>query len=71
MGSGPIELCVKAGQKIAICTCGKSEDGRCNGSHVGTDKLPVIYDAQKDETLYVCGCTNTCGKPFCDGSHSK
>ncbi|MBU6468759.1 MAG: CDGSH iron-sulfur domain-containing protein [Betaproteobacteria bacterium] len=65
----PYAINVEAGKEYWLCTCGKSGTGLCNGSHKVTDRTPHHYIAEKDETLYICGCGQTFDSPFCDGTH--
>jgi CDGSH-type Zn-finger protein len=61
-----------AGRKYAWCACGRSRaQPFCDGSHKGTGLEPVIFTAEKVETVYFCGCKQTGDKPFCDGTHSS
>ncbi len=30
---------------------------------------PVVFTAEKSETVYLCGCKHTAKSPFCDGTH--
>jgi CDGSH-type Zn-finger protein len=66
----PYAIEVKKGQEYWFCVCGKSGTGLCNGSHKGSEKSPARYVAEKDETVYICGCTHTKNSPFCDGTHN-
>ncbi|MEE3183564.1 MAG: CDGSH iron-sulfur domain-containing protein [Pseudomonadota bacterium] len=29
------------------------------------------YQADKDQTLYFCGCKRSAGAPLCDGTHNS
>jgi CDGSH-type Zn-finger protein/mannose-6-phosphate isomerase-like protein (cupin superfamily) len=63
---------VKAGKRYLWCSCGRSQQQPfCDGSHVGTSFLPVVYSAQRDEDVIFCGCKHTGTAPFCDGTHSN
>ena len=66
----PLALDVESGKQYAWCSCGRSKNQPlCDGSHVGTDHLPVIFKADESKTVYLCGCKKTGHKPFCDGTH--
>ncbi len=65
----PYAIEVKKDQEYWLCTCGKSGTGLCSGAHQGSDKTPSQFVATKDETIYVCGCTQSKNSPFCDGAH--
>ena len=68
----PYEANVVAGKNYAWCACGLSSNQPfCDGSHTATDLMPVVFKAQKDETVWLCGCKQTAGKPFCDGTHNS
>jgi class 3 adenylate cyclase/nitrite reductase/ring-hydroxylating ferredoxin subunit/CDGSH-type Zn-finger protein len=61
---------VKKDKDYFWCSCGKSKKQPfCDGSHVGTDFIPLKYSAEKNETKFFCTCKKTKNKPFCDGSH--
>lgn len=63
---------VKAGKRYLWCSCGRSKSQPfCDGSHAGTDFLPVLFKAERDEDVIFCGCKQTGSRPFCDGAHSN
>jgi len=63
---------VKAGKRYLWCSCGRSaKQPFCDGSHKGTEFLPVPFVAEKDEDVIFCGCKHTSDRPFCDGTHSN
>ncbi|HIG61187.1 MAG TPA: CDGSH iron-sulfur domain-containing protein [Gammaproteobacteria bacterium] len=67
----PFPLEVEAGKTYFWCACGKSANQPlCDGSHQGSDFLPMKYEAKQSTKLYFCGCKQTQGAPLCDGSHS-
>jgi len=62
----------KAGQRYLWCSCGRSATQPfCDGSHAGTEFLPVLFKAKADEDVIFCGCKHTGTGPFCDGAHSN
>jgi len=66
----PVE--VEAGKKYFWCACGRSENQPfCDGSHKGTDIVPLKWECDKDGKKFFCGCKMTDGEPFCDGTHNK
>ena len=61
---------VEAGETYFWCACGKSENQPfCDGSHKGSDFVPVKYQAEESKKVYFCGCKTTGSQPLCDGSH--
>ncbi|MDX9859492.1 MAG: CDGSH iron-sulfur domain-containing protein [Rhodospirillales bacterium] len=68
----PYAVAVEAGKKYAWCRCGRSATQPfCDGAHKGTGLTPVVFTAERSETVYLCGCKQTEDAPFCDGTHSK
>ena len=67
----PFPVTVEADKKYFWCACSKSaKQPFCDGSHEGTDILPLSYKAQENKTLYFCGCKHTANAPLCDGAHN-
>ena len=67
----PLPVDVEEGRKYFWCSCGKSDrQPFCDGSHQGTEFLPLTYIAETTRTLYFCACKHTRGAPLCDGSHN-
>ncbi|HEX3913748.1 MAG TPA: CDGSH iron-sulfur domain-containing protein [Steroidobacteraceae bacterium] len=63
---------VKAGKRYMWCACGRSQSQPfCDGSHAGTEFLPIAFRAERDEDVIFCGCKQTGTGPFCDGAHSN
>ena len=68
----PLPVDVEEGRKYFWCSCGKSDrQPFCDGSHQGTEFLPLTYVAETTQTLYFCACKHTRGAPLCDGSHNS
>ena len=68
----PYEVKIKAGKSYAWCACGRSNrQPYCDGTHSGSDFSPVVWKAEKDETVWLCGCKRTATKPHCDGTHGR
>ncbi|MBJ6371336.1 CDGSH iron-sulfur domain-containing protein [Sedimentitalea arenosa] len=66
----PVE--VTAGKSYFWCACGRSaRQPFCDGSHKGTDFVPVKFTADSDRKVFFCGCKHTDNSPLCDGTHSR
>ncbi|MEI6696406.1 MAG: CDGSH iron-sulfur domain-containing protein [Bacteroidota bacterium] len=69
---GPFAVELEAGKEYHWCACGNSKNQPyCDGSHQGTEFVPIGFTAEKSETAYLCGCKHTKNQPYCDGSHTK
>jgi CDGSH-type Zn-finger protein len=67
----PYEVPVEAGRKYAWCACGRSAtQPYCDGSHKETGFKPVVFTAERSETIFLCGCKRTGQRPLCDGTHA-
>ena len=68
----PLPMDVEAGKTYWWCTCGKSaKQPFCDGSHKGSEFVPMKYDANKTGKVWFCGCKHTAKAPMCDGSHKN
>lgn len=68
----PIEVQVKANQTYYWCRCGKSaKQPFCDGSHKGTEFVPLEFTAQETKSVWLCVCKKTGNAPFCDGTHKS
>ena len=68
----PLPVEVQIGSNYFWCSCGKSnKQPFCDGSHKGSDYVPMKFTAEKSEVVYFCGCKKTGNSPLCDGSHQK
>jgi CDGSH-type Zn-finger protein len=67
----PYAVDVEAGKTYFWCACGRSANQPfCDGSHQGTELLPMKHTAESSKTLYFCGCKKTAKAPLCDGTHN-
>lgn len=63
---------VEAGESYWWCACGKSQSQPfCDGSHKGSEFVPIEHKAEKTGTVYFCGCKNSANGALCDGSYLK
>lgn len=68
---GPYYEDVKAGQTVAYCACGFSENPpHCDGSHSQFGLSPMIEKFNENKKVAFCGCRKSKNKPFCDGRHA-
>lgn len=68
----PFAVDVEAGKKYFWCACGKSATQPfCDGTHKGSEFVPVPFTADAAKTLYFCGCKASGKAPLCDGTHNK
>jgi CDGSH-type Zn-finger protein len=66
----PIPVDVEAGKDYYWCACGESKKQPfCDGSHKGTEFVPLKFTATETEKTFLCACKHTANAPFCDGTH--
>ena len=71
-GESPIGVNVVEGKSYFWCTCGISlKQPFCDGSHKGTEFIPLKYKAEQSKKVFFCTCKQTIDPPMCDGSHNK
>ena len=54
------------------CACGRSQNQPyCDGSHKGTDFVPLQIEIKEKQRMALCTCKRTGNAPNCDGSHAN
>lgn len=67
----PYAVDVETGKSYFWCSCGLSANQPfCDGSHKGSEFVPVKYEATVSKKVFFCGCKATKAQPLCDGSHN-
>lgn len=68
----PYKVELEEGKKYAWCSCGLSQkQPLCDGAHKSGEMRPIVFTAEKAETMSMCGCKQTKNGPKCDGSHNQ
>ena len=68
----PYAVDLEKGKSYHWCTCGQSKNQPfCDGSHKGSEFIPMEFIAKETAKAYLCGCKKTKNPPFCDGTHTK
>lgn len=68
----PTDVFLEVGKTYYWCACGRSKtEPFCDGSHKGTEILPLSYQVSASKTVYLCQCKYTQNPPICDGSHNN
>jgi thiamine pyrophosphate-dependent acetolactate synthase large subunit-like protein/nitrite reductase/ring-hydroxylating ferredoxin subunit/CDGSH-type Zn-finger protein len=68
----PQAIEMKTGETVWWCSCGRSKSQPfCDGSHQGSEFMPVEYRADKDGKVFFCQCKRSANPPLCDGSHKQ
>jgi CDGSH-type Zn-finger protein len=54
------------------CSCGRSSKVPfCDGSHEGTEKVPIEFTVIEKKKMGLCQCQRTKKPPLCDGTHAR
>ena len=65
--AGPIVVSVEADKSYWWCACGLSKNQPfCDGSHKGTDVVPLRYKPDQAGPTRFCVCKRTGTPPLCD-----
>lgn len=68
----PFGVEVEKGKSYFWCACGRSSNQPfCDGSHEGSEFLPIKFTPEESKTVFLCGCKNSGNKPYCDGTHNS
>ena len=68
----PAVLELEPGKSYWWCRCGQSQSQPfCDGSHAGTDFLPIEFTVDQKKNFALCNCKRTGKSPYCDGTHSR
>lgn len=64
----PIAITLDAGVYFR-CTCGKSQNlPFCDGAHRPGDSVPIRFELESRQKVYICACGKSASQPFCDSS---
>ncbi len=64
----PIAITLEAGTYYR-CTCGKSQNlPFCDGAHQVGDSLPLKFELENRQKVYICSCGQSAKQPMCDGT---
>jgi CDGSH-type Zn-finger protein len=54
------------------CQCGETKNPPfCDGSHGGTEILPLEFKVDVGSTKVICSCGLSNNPPHCDGAHKE
>lgn len=68
----PAVMELEPGKSYWWCACGMSQGQPfCDGSHKGTDFVPIEVKVDERKNYALCQCKRTADSPWCDGAHSK
>ncbi|MES3040341.1 MAG: CDGSH iron-sulfur domain-containing protein [Pseudomonadota bacterium] len=67
----PALVALEADRRYAWCSCGLSKKQPfCDGSHAGTDWLPLLFTPKRSQLDWICTCKFTRQPPYCDAAHN-
>lgn len=70
-GKAPRIVELEKDKQNAWCKCGLSSNQPfCDGSHQGTEFVPVIFKVDEVKKVALCVCKQTSNPPYCDGTHN-
>ena len=68
----PKQVTLNKGKEYYFCSCGQSNNQPfCDGSHAGTDFIPIAFTAEQEGEAHLCLCKHSANKPYCDGTHQQ
>src|SRR5258708_36865522 len=68
----PFPVPVESGKTYFWCACGKSsKQPFFDGSHKGSEFVPVKWNADERKTVYFCGCKHRGNAPRGQGTHRR
>lgn len=68
----PYPVNVEKGKEYYWCACGRSKSQPfCDGSHKGSEFVPLKFIAEESKTVYFCGCKQSKNGALCDGTHKS
>ena len=68
----PIMTDLEANGSYTFCACGQSKGQPfCDGSHVGTEFIPMHFTAEETTEAALCMCKRSGNLPYCDGTHAS
>ena len=68
----PAIVDLEGGKKYWWCRCGRPRNQPfCDGSHAGTDFVPMEFEIEESQKTALCQCKQTGNGPYCDGTHGK
>ena len=63
--NSPYSINVEEGKSYYWCSCGKSANQPfCDGSHKGSEFVPLKFEANTSKAVFFCGCKETENAPL-------